>query len=174
MIVYGLLFLLIVAAATYTLGSLVVWLRNPNRRSIAGPVLRVAAVGSVAWSASLFVPFVAEWLGRGADTFVGAVWLITLIGATIIASRSVRGIWGPIASGTVLAIAVWFSAIGIYTMHAIGWQDLSLDDLQSGDAGVARIWIGALFFAPGAFALGFLLGLVSPHIIWRRQTPAAQ
>lgn len=174
MIIYGLLFLLLVAAAAYTLISLVAWARNPNRRSITRPLARVAAVASVAWATSLAVPFVAEWLGSSADTVVGAAWLFTLVSANVVAARSARGVWGPLAGGAVLAGSVWAAAIGIYLMHAAGWQGLSLDDLQSDRAGVARVWIGALFFAPGAFALGFLLGLVSPHLTWRRETPAAQ
>jgi hypothetical protein len=63
-----------------------------------------------------------------------------------------------------MAGAVWAAALGIYVMHAAGWQGLSLDDFDSDRSGIARIWVGALFFAPGAFALGFLLGVVSPRI----------
>lgn len=173
MIIYGLLFLLIVAAAIYTLGSLVVWARRPNRRSIARPVSRVVAISSVAWVTAFFTPFAAELLGRGADTIIGAVWLFTLITVTIFASRSVPGIWGPIAGGSVLAGAVWAAAIGIYAMYATGWHGLELHDLGGDNNGVTALWIGALFFAPGAFLLGFLLGIVSPRVIWRRpQTPA--
>jgi hypothetical protein len=174
MVIYGLLFLLFVAAGAYALVSFVAWARNPNRLSIARPLTRVLAVASVAWAASLAVPFVAEWLGSGADTAVGAAWLVTLVSTNVVAARQARGVWGPLAGGAVLAGAVWAAAIGIYLMHALGWQGLSLDDLQSDRAGVARVWIGALFFAPGAFALGFLLGLVSPHLNWRRETPAPQ
>ena len=173
MIVYGLLFLLVVAAGLYTLGSLFVWARNPNRRSITRPLIRVLSIASAAWATAFCLPFVAERLGSGADTFVGAIWLFSLIVATVLAARTVQGLWGAIAGGAVMAGAVWAAAVGIYLMHATGWQGLSLDDLGS-DRGVARVWVGALFFAPGAFVLGFLLGLVSPYLIARTRSPAAQ
>ncbi|MEK7248666.1 MAG: hypothetical protein AAB092_09375 [Chloroflexota bacterium] len=173
MIIYGLLFLLVVAVAIYTLVALLLWVKGPNRRRIVKPVSRALGISSVAWATAFITPFAAELLGSGADTLVGGLWLVTLIAVTIVASRSVPGIWGPISGGAVLAGAVWASAIGIYVMHASGWRGLRLDDLGSDDMGVAAIWVGALFFAPGAFLLGFLLGLVSPRVTWRRpQTPA--
>ncbi len=172
MIVYGLLFLLIVAAALYSLARMVLWLRDPNREDIAKPAGRLFGLAVVAWLMAFSLPFVAELLGNGADTVVALAWLLSLIGVTVLAARSVQGVWGPIAGGTVMAGAVWAAAVGIYVMHSVGWQGLSLDDLDADSSGTARVWVGALFFAPGAFLLGFLLGAVSPHIIWRR--PAAQ
>lgn len=173
MIIYGLLFLLVIAAATYTLGALLLWAKRPNRRRIVKPVMRVLGIASVAWATAFFTPFAAELLGSGADTLVGGLWLVTLIAVTIIAARSVPGIWGPISGGAVLGGAVWASAVGIYVMYAIGWHGLGLDDLDSDNNGIAALWVGALFFAPGAFLLGFLLGLVSPKVTWRRPQTSA-
>lgn len=173
MIIYGLLFFLVVAAAIYTLVALLLWAKGPNRRRIVKPVARALCISSVAWVTAFFTPFAAELLGSGADTVVGGLWLVTLIAVTIIAARSVPGIWGPISGGAVLGGAVWASAAGIYVMYAIGWHGLRLDDLGSDDMGVAAIWVGALFFAPGAFLLGFLLGLVSPRVTWRRPQTSA-
>jgi hypothetical protein len=122
---------------------------------------------------SFVVPFAAEWLGS-LDAAIGTVWVVALVCATGLASRSVKGIWGPISGGAVLAGSVWAAAVGIYLMHAVGWQGLSLDDLGSDRAGIARVWIGALFFSPGAFALGFLLGGLLSYVHWRGQARAAQ
>lgn len=168
MIIYGLLFLLVVATAIYTLVALLLWAKRPNRRRIVKPMSRVLGISSVAWATAFLTPFAAESLGSSVDTVIGAIWIFTLIAVTILAARSVPGIWGPISGGTALAGAVWASAFGIYTMYRIGWNGLHFDDLGSGDMGVAAIWVGALFFAPGAFLLGFLLGLVAPRITWRR------
>ena len=173
MIIYGLLFLVAAGAGIYTLGALLVWARSPNRRRIIRPAARALGISSVAWVTAFLTPFLAEVIGSTGDTIVGGIWLTILISATIVAGRSVPGIWGAIAGGGVLAGAVWASAVGIYAMYATGWHGLRLDDLGSDDMGGGAIWFGALFFAPGAFVLGFLTGLISPRVTWRRpQTPA--
>jgi hypothetical protein len=173
MLLYGLLFAAAVCAGVYTLGGLVVWAKSPNRRRIVKPLSRLLGIASIAWLTAFVTPFAAESLGGFSDTVIAAFWLSVLIVTTVIAARAVPGIWSPISGGSVLAGAVWASAVGIYTMYAIGWDGLKLDDLANNEMGAGAIWFGALFFAPGAFVLGFLTGLVSPRLNWRRrQSPA--
>jgi hypothetical protein len=172
MLVYGLLFLLLATAVAYTVIALARWVREPGRRVSWRPLLGVLLPAVAAWTLSFFVPFASEWMGRGGDTIVEAIWLLALIGAASVAARTVTGVWAPISGGAVLAGAVWAAAIGIFLMHAVGWQGLTMDDLGS-DSGVARVWVGALFFSPGAFALGFLLGGLWQYASWRGRARTA-
>ena len=175
-ITFVVLFLVLVGAVAYALVCVGRWAIGPNKRRILKPGLKSLGVAAVVWSAAFLTVFATSSFSRPAGITAGLlVFAVVLCGGALTARMMPTG--GAIVCGLVMVGAVWAVLLGDYAAHAIGWQDLSLDDLGTGDHGAGWLFVvGGIFFAPQAFIIGFLTGLISPRLIWRRRptVPAAQ
>jgi hypothetical protein len=150
--------------------SIVNWAIRPDRRRILKPASQSLAITLAAWTAAFLVIFATEALSGGAgEVFVGVAAFGLVIGGAFFAAR-IMPHGGAIVSGLIIAGAVWMFFLGNYSAHAVGWQGLSLDDFKTLDngRGASFLWLAATLATPEAFVLGFLVGLVSPRVVWRR------
>jgi hypothetical protein len=164
-----------VGALFYGVASIVSWAVRPGRRRILKPASQTGAIAVTAWLAAFSVIFFTEALGGGAgEVIVGVAAFGLVIGGAFFAAR-VMPHGGAIVSGLIIAGAVWMFFLGNYSAHAVGWQDLSLEDFRTLDngRGASFLWLTAMLATPEAFVLGFFVGLISPHVVWRRPPGAA-
>jgi len=120
-------------------------------------------VAAGCWTIAFMAPFVAEAGAPPVDAAMALTALSALVVAVALESRKVNAVWAAFFGGVLFAGAIWAVSLGIYSEHALGWQGLHLDDIDS----QSDLWAGAFFFAPTAALPGGLLGLLG-SMTWRR------
>lgn len=120
------------------------------------------------WAIAFAAPFAAEAGNPAVDAMMAVTALSALVAGVAVESRRLNPGWAMFFGGVLFAGAIWAVSFGIYAEHALGWQGLHLDDIDS----QRDLWTGAFFFAPTAALPGALLGLLG-SMTWRRMRTAA-
>lgn len=143
-------------------------LMSPNRSVALHGLAEPSVVAAACWAIAFIAPFVAEAGPPPVDAAMALTALSAFGVAVALESRKVNPMWAAFFGGVLFAGAIWAVSLGIYSEHALGWQGLRLDDIDSH----SDLWMGAFFFAPTAALPGGLIGLIG-SMTWRRARTVA-